>query len=175
MTFAIIVAADEAGGIGKNGELPWKLPGDLEFFRHSTTATSDPMKRNAVIMGRRTWETIPVRFRPLPARLNIVVSKNKAYDTASAAELASGLEVALTRASEASGIESLFVIGGGVIYEAALRHADCTTVLLTRVEGVHDCDAFFPPLDASFSLARSSPRQEENGVGYVFECWIRSP
>ena len=173
MTFALVVAADEGGGIGKNGELPWRLPGDLAFFRRQTTATLDQKKRNAVIMGRRTWESVPDRFRPLPSRLNVVVTHDPNYDTAGKAIVATSLEDVLSRARAAPDIETLFIIGGGVLYRDALAHPACQTVYLTRIEGHRDCDAFFPPLEASFVLAEASARHEENGVGYVFQRWER--
>ena len=75
-SYACVFAADEAGGIGRDNDLPWpRLPGDLAFFARITTETRDPAKQNAVIMGRRTWDSIPPKYRPLPGRRNIVVSR----------------------------------------------------------------------------------------------------
>jgi hypothetical protein len=72
-----IVACTRDGGIGKEGTLPWKLPGDMAYFKRVTLDTEDvPGARNAVIMGRKTWESIPNSFRPLPGRLNVVLSRN---------------------------------------------------------------------------------------------------
>lgn len=83
--FALIVAATEEYGIGVQGTLPWRIPKDMAFFKHVTThipteSSPDPDARNAVIMGRVTWESIPPKFRPLPDRLNIIVSRNPSYD-----------------------------------------------------------------------------------------------
>ena len=84
-TFSVIVAAcKQTHGIGVGGQLPWSLRGDMQFFKQLTRSTQDPLKRNAVVMGRKTWQSIPERFRPLDDRLNVVLSRNadakKAYD-----------------------------------------------------------------------------------------------
>ena len=70
----MVVAATRALGIGKDGKLPWHLPGEMAFFKELTSKTSDAGKHNAVVMGRRTWESLPPKFRPLPGRLNVVLS-----------------------------------------------------------------------------------------------------
>ena len=75
-SFSVVVAATSAGGIGMKGKLPWRLPGDMAFFKRVTSSVADIGKRNAVIMGRRTWASIPAKFRPLPARLNVVLSRS---------------------------------------------------------------------------------------------------
>jgi dihydrofolate reductase len=73
--FQVVVAVTRSWGIGKDGGMPWKLSGDLAYFKALTSRTADPAKRNAVIMGRKTWESIPHRHRPLPGRLNIVLTR----------------------------------------------------------------------------------------------------
>jgi dihydrofolate reductase/thymidylate synthase len=74
--YQIVVAVTRSWGIGKDGSMPWKLSGDMAYFKALTSRTADPAKRNAVIMGRKTWESIPERHRPLPGRLNIVLSRS---------------------------------------------------------------------------------------------------
>lgn len=75
--FSLVVAATVPEfGIGFNGSIPWRIPEDLKFFKETTTSTKDESKQNAVIMGRKTWESIPSKYRPLPSRLNIVLTRN---------------------------------------------------------------------------------------------------
>lgn len=76
----LVVAVDEVGGIGKGKALPWKLPGDMAYFKELTSRTHDPARQNAVIMGRTTWESIPPKFRPLPGRINVVLSRTMSAD-----------------------------------------------------------------------------------------------
>lgn len=83
-TYQVVVAATSAMGIGKDGKLPWKLPLELKFFKEVTMATSDPLKKNAVIMGRAAWESIPLEHRPLPGRLNVVLTRSGSFDIATA-------------------------------------------------------------------------------------------
>lgn len=75
LTFQIVVAATRKLGIGKGGTMPWKLPGDMAYFKELTSRTADPSKQNAVVMGRKTWESIPPKFRPLPGRVNVVLTR----------------------------------------------------------------------------------------------------
>ena len=77
--FSLVVAMDEERGIGKQGTLAWRLPADLKHFKEITTEVKDMKKQNAVIMGRKTWESLPEKFRPLPQRLNIVVTTQPNY------------------------------------------------------------------------------------------------
>jgi len=74
--FSLVVAATQRGGIGLNNSIPWKLSTDMKFFKKVTSTTTDASKLNAVIMGRKTWDSIPQKFRPLPGRLNIVLTRS---------------------------------------------------------------------------------------------------
>lgn len=171
MSFEVVVAADEANGIGKDGGLPWRLPGDLAFFKLLTTAAPEG-QTNAVIMGRRTWESIPARFRPLPDRRNVVVSRRADYD-ARGAIVATSLDAALTLLDADDQVARVFVIGGGELYREALLHPACGDLHLTRVEGDHACDTSFPDFGERFARATRSERREEAGLGYAFERWTR--
>ena len=160
--FTVIAAVDDAGGIGRRGELPWRLKADMDFFRRTTTGAGNGA--NAVILGRKTWESLPLRFRPLPARRNIVVSRQPGFEAAGA-EVAPSLTDALARARASAG--EVFVIGGAEIYAAALLHPDCGRILLTRVAGRHGCDAFFPQL-ASLRLVRRGAEENDGGLNFAF-------
>ena len=74
LPISVVVAATRKGGIGKDGGLPWRIPADMAFFKQVTLAAAEG-RRNAVVMGRKTWESIPAKFRPLPGRLNVVLSR----------------------------------------------------------------------------------------------------
>jgi dihydrofolate reductase/thymidylate synthase len=120
-TYQVVVAATRELGIGKDGKLPWRLPSDLKFFKDVTVTTSDPGKKNAVIMGRKTWESISPEHRPLPGRLNVVLTRSGSFDIATAenvvicGSLASSLEL-LAASPYCLSIDKVFLIGGGQIF-----------------------------------------------------------
>ena len=128
----LIAARDRNGAIGKNNDIPWRAPEDLAFFQRETTG-------GAVVMGRRTWESLPVR--PLKNRLNLVVSKD-----ISVSEQVFPSPGAAVGHAYRSGHRRVYGIGGAGIYRALLAQAD--RLLLTEVDlAVPDSDAFFPHLD----------------------------
>lgn len=171
MKFSIVVAADEANGIGIEGRLPWHLPGDMAFFKR-TTSEAPAGTKNAVIMGRKTYESIPKKFRPLKDRFNIVLSRSPNYAGEAGTILAGSLDEAL-RSAEALRAQRVFVIGGGAVYAEALRHVGCVAVLLTRVHARFACDTFLPPLDPTFQLSHSSGPERDGDVSYTFETYGR--
>lgn len=134
-TYQVVVAATRDMGIGKDGKLPWNLPSDLKIFKEITVKTSDPGKKNAVLMGRKTWESIPVEKRPLPGRLNVVLTRSGSFDIATAenvlicGSVASALEL-LAAAPYCLSIEKVFVIGGGEILRCAFVVHSSTEELL---------------------------------------------
>lgn len=115
------MAATREMGIGKDGKLQWRLPSDLKFFKEITKTTTDPEKTNAVIMGRKTWESIPLEHRPLPGRLNVVLTRSKRSDITTGENVVkcecipSALQL-LAEIPYRFSIEKVFVIGGGQIY-----------------------------------------------------------
>jgi len=120
-TYQMVVAATQDWGIGKDGKLPWRLPTDLKFFKEITEKTSDPGKKNAIVMGRKTWESIPLQYRPLSGRLNIVLTRSGSFDIATSENVVicgsmySALEI-LASSPYSLSIEKVFVIGGGQIF-----------------------------------------------------------
>ncbi|HSG13620.1 MAG TPA: dihydrofolate reductase [Gaiellaceae bacterium] len=134
MKVSLLAAVAHGGVIGRDGAVPWHLPEDMARFRELTTG-------HTVVMGRRTWESLPDRFRPLPGRRNIVITRNPAWSEPGA-ERAGSVEDAL---GLAQGEEHVFVIGGAEIYAAALPHAD--ELLLTEVDLDVAGDTFFPDWD----------------------------
>lgn len=128
---SFVVAIAKNGAIGVKGDLPWRLPGDLAFFKRTTLG-------KPIIMGRKTWESLP--RRPLPGRDNIVVTRNGEYQ-ADGALLVTSLEDGLA-AVEA---EEVCVIGGAQLYAAAFDKAD--HLYITEVDASPEADTFFPEFD----------------------------
>jgi len=133
---SVIAAVARNGVIGHDKALLWRLPEDQQYFRRVTLG-------HPVIMGRRTWDSLPERFRPLPGRRNIVVTRQAGWQAAGA-EAAHSLEQALSMAQEAARV---FVIGGGELYAAALARAD--ELLLTEIDRDYEGDVSFPAWDRS--------------------------
>ncbi len=167
-SFSIVVAMDEKNGIGKRGALAWHLAADLKFFRKITTETTDPLKTNAVIMGRKTWDALPENLKPLPRRLNVVLSHSSKIFVAGETLLFSSLEDALNDLEKKEKVESIFVIGGAQIYQRAMTHPDCHTLFVTHLKGDFGCDAFFPSIPAIFKLIKSCSWCHEGELSYRF-------
>lgn len=148
---AIVVAHSRNRVIGRDGDLPWHLPADLRRFRELTTG-------GTVVMGRKTYESIPERFRPLPNRRNVVVSRNGC----DAPEVCRSVDEAIDG--------DCFVIGGGQVYAQALPHAD--RVYATEIDAHVEGDAFFPELTGFREVERSAPI-EENGHVFSFVTYER--
>lgn len=117
-SYQVVIAATRDMGLGMDMKLPWDLPKEYRFFMDVTTKTSDPKKRNATIMGRKSWESTPLEIRPLPGRLNIVLTNSSSLDIAIdenvmvCSSMESALEILATEPYSLS-IEKVFVIGGG--------------------------------------------------------------
>lgn len=173
MNFSLIVAVDQANGIGKNNTMVWQLPTDLKHFANVTTRTQDPMKINAIIMGRNTWESLPEKHRPLKGRANIVLSRNHDFELPSGVVLAHSLDEALQKIAKMNNIESIHVIGGAKVFDEAINHPNCTKIYLTKLSQKFDCDAFFPPIPKNFKLTHSRGPQQENGIEFEFLTYTR--
>jgi dihydrofolate reductase len=156
---ALIVAVARNGVIGAANALPWRLSDDLKRFRALTTG-------HAVIMGRRTWESLP---RPLPGRQNIVVTRQVGY-SAAGAEAASSLADAMARVRMPA---PAFCIGGGELYAVALRQAD--VLYATEIARDFDGDTRFPAFDRSRwrETARETHRAAE-GFEYAYVTYVRA-
>ncbi|KAG6711673.1 hypothetical protein I3842_05G067200 [Carya illinoinensis] len=178
-TYQVVVASTREMGIGRDGKLPWKLPSDLRFFKDITTNTSDPGKKNAVLMGRKTWESFPVESRPLPGRLNVVLTRSGSFDIATAenvlicGSMASALEL-LAAPPYCLSIDKVFVIGGGQILREALNAPRCDAIHITEIETSLECDTFIPAVDTSvFQPWYSSFPVVENNIRYSFTTYVR--
>ena len=171
--FDVVVAADLDWGIGKAGGLPWpKLRGDLAHFRRITSSTAREGAQNAIVMGRKTWESKEVNAKPLPKRVNVVVSRNTLI-------VPDGVVAArsLDEALAVKGVETIFVVGGAGLFQEALVDARLRYIYLTRVNGRFDCDVTMPNLD-SRGYYRDATWDgeaigEDNGVSYRIERLCR--
>ncbi|KAG7450541.1 uncharacterized protein BT62DRAFT_520479 [Guyanagaster necrorhizus] len=200
----IIVAATKNNGIGKNLQLPWRLPKEMSYFAR-VTSNAPEGKQNAVIMGRHTYESIPTKFRPLSNRINIIISRNEEYDLSmddTPAFLESGLRHSLERLLSLKNLtHRAFVIGGASLYSECLRLSPSSIipfvdrVLLTRIisPSFDECDVFMPDFLAETNeegvliweratydalkewVGFEVPEgvQEEKGIQYEFQMWIR--
>jgi len=172
MFFNLIVATDLNNGIGKNGVMPWHLKADLQFFKKTTSTTVSNLKKNAVIMGKTTWNSIPEPFRPLSGRVNAVLSTQE-LSLPEGVQHFFSLDSALNTLSKDSSIETIFIVGGGKVYAEALQHGAARTLYLTRIHAQFDCDTFFPTYATLFTLENSSEKFTENGLSFAFETWKR--
>lgn len=145
----MIVAYDNNFGIGKNGEIPWRFPADMSHFKNSTIG-------NVCIMGRKTWESLPNKFRPLPERKNIIISKLYRENPDSFVQSIGNLEFsgdAHVVDSPESAIEysklnwptkDIFIIGGEEIYRYCLEKNIANSIIVSRIFGEYEVDKFFP-------------------------------
>lgn len=160
LTLIAAVASNRV--IGINNQLPWHLPEDMKYFREVTRGAP-------VIMGRKTWESLPPRFRPLPGRQNIVVSRQTDY-VAEGAELASSLPEAVAKAQG----EEVFLIGGADLYQQAMPQAQ--KLMLTEVALSPEGDAWFPEVDgAQWQETSRQAHIGADGTAFAFVVYTRRP
>lgn len=160
----MVWAQARGGAIGRDNAIPWRVPEDMAHFREVTGDAP-------VIMGRRTWESLPPRFRPLPGRRNIVVTRNADFDAPGADVVES-----VSEALEFVGAGPVSIIGGGEIYRAALPFA--TSLRLTEIDiDVADADAFAPDIDAESWLIEHDGEWLTSTAGprYRFVDYVRRP
>lgn len=196
-----VVAATAENGIGLNGGLPWRLPGEMKYFARVTTGetpSSDPSEQNVVIMGRKTWESIPSRFRPLKNRRNVVIS-GKGVDLGTAenstvyTDIPSALS-ALRSTTESGHSPRIFLIGGATLYTSSLLPSSVPSlnsststsplpfsrplidrILLTRILSPFECDAYLEDFaahtkpDGSKVWKKASIKEFREWIGWDIE------
>jgi len=155
----VIWAQAANGVIGRDGALPWRLPEDLANFRTVTGGST-------VLMGRRTWESLPDRFRPLPGRVNIVLTRDPHFAAAGALR-ASSLPDALGEVGD------VWVIGGAAVYAEALPHLD--VAVITEIDETFEGDVFAPTLGEEWAETGPTPdwSTADNGLRYRFRNYRR--
>ncbi|MEM8962561.1 MAG: dihydrofolate reductase [Acidobacteriota bacterium] len=156
----LVVAASENDVIGRDGDLPWRLPADLRHFKRLTMG-------HTIVMGRKTWESIG---RALPGRHSVVVTRDPAYPLPDGVERVADFTAVLADRAE----DVLFIIGGGDIYRQALPHA--SVVHLTRVHAEVDGDVTFPSLERPWRRidAEHHPVDAKHTLPFTFETWRRA-
>jgi dihydrofolate reductase/thymidylate synthase len=168
VSFDVVVAADLDWGIGKDQSLPWpKLRGDLRHFKRITSTTSTPGRRNAIVMGRKTWQSKEVAERALPDRVNVVVSRSELAVPPGVIAVRS-----LDEALAVRDVETVFIVGGAVLLIEAVERRDLRYVYLTRIEERYDCEIKMPDLDARGFVKVAWEGElvnEEHGVRYRIE------
>ena len=161
----LIWAQADGGVIGQGGALPWHIPEDLAHFKQLTVG-------NPVVMGRKTWDSLTPRFRPLPGRRNIVVTRQPDWHD-DGADAAHSLSEALAEASQADPSRT-WVIGGAELFRAAIGEADLLEV--TEVRGRFDGDTFAPAIDATWVVSDESDwLTSRTGIEYRFLRYERGP
>jgi len=165
-----IVAVDKNHGIGIKGQIPWNIPDDMKFFQHQTTHTMDEKKQNMVIMGRTTWESLPVKHRPLKNRLNVVLSRDLTYE-AKGATVVDDIEKAFKMADKS--IERIYIIGGASIYKHTINLPEITGLYITKVDQAFDCDAFYPEIPENFSKLEKLASGKHEEISYDFLLYKR--
>jgi len=179
---AVVAAAAHSRGIGCNGKLPWRLPGDMAHFKKITSTPPSPGLINAVIMGRKTWESIPPKFRPLDNRTNIILTRTPPQDGfGDNVKVAKSLEEVEGILGGLDNLGRAFVIGGGQVYEESIQKGMVNQIYYTNVKDVPEdveFDAWFPELDAQTWECRPYEGgewkvHEKSGMSYQFLEYVK--
>jgi len=168
----LVWAQTTAGVIGKDGDMPWNLPEDLKHFNKVTSG-------HPVIMGRKTWESFPDKYRPLPNRTNIVITRQEGWagtPEAEGAVVVNSMDTALLESQFAPGFEAVWILGGGEIFK---QSADLATIaVVTTIDVDAEGDTFAPELDENWTFESAVPTEgwltSKNGTNYRIATWRRT-
>uniref|UniRef100_G3UJS8 dihydrofolate reductase n=1 Tax=Loxodonta africana TaxID=9785 RepID=G3UJS8_LOXAF len=177
-----IVAVSQNMGIGKNGDLPTPLRNEFKYFQRMTTTTTSSVegKQNLVIMGRKTWFSIPEKNRPLKDRINLVLSRGLKEPPQGAHFLAKSLDDALKLIEQPelrNKVDMVWIVGGSSVYKEAMNQPGHLRLFVTRIMQEFESDTFFPEIDLEKYKRLSeypgvlSDVQEEKGIKYKFEVY----
>ena len=161
MKLHLIYARAANGAIGKNGVMPWHLPEDLAHFKRTTLGSP-------VIMGRKTWESIPARFRPLPGRTNVVVTRQQGW-SAAGAHVAHSLPEAMALCGA---VDDAWIIGGADIYAQALPLA--RTAVVTEIDATFEGDAYAPQFGPGWQETQREHHVSSNGLKFSFVTYTNT-
>ncbi len=163
MMLSLIVAMDKNRLIGADNRLPWRLPDDMAWFKEKTMG-------KPVIMGRKTYQSIPKRFRPLPGRHNIVVTRNRDF-TSPGCTVVYSIDAAIAAAGD---VDEVVIVGGAQLYEQCLSQV--TRIYLTLIDAEFDGDAYFPeidPADWREIYCREHTADERHAYAFTWLIWER--
>ena len=180
--FSVIAAKlDKPNGIGVNGGLPWTLPSDLHMFQKLTAEKrfiDNAPRKNAVVMGRKTWESLPMKKRPLPNRINVVISSSlTSAKVPESVHVFATLNKALDCLQRDLYCADIFVIGGARLYQEAIHHPCCETLYLTNITCIRIdppvCDTFFPEIPKEYTLTGTPKQWEDSEYQLELQVWKR--
>jgi dihydrofolate reductase len=164
----LIAALDANYGIGKDNDIPWRKTRELrELYKDDMTLFQAYTVNQAVIMGRKTYESIPLKFRPLKDRVNIVISSQSGLYTNEPIFVQNSLQGALTKAHQVRDLA--FLAGGGQIYQEALQNNFVDRMYLSHIKDQFECDTFFPQFDKS----QWNVEKEVDHNSFVFREYVR--
>ena len=175
MKFNIILATDSNNWIWKNWWLPWKISWDLKYFKKITEETKDLAKLNWIIMWRKTWESIPAKFRPLPNRINCILSRSLKYEDINSkidnfVLHFNNFDHCLNELSSKENLENIFLIWWATLYNQFKNHPYLEKIYLTKVEWDYECDTFFDWVPNDFIIESYTNTKEENWIKFSF--WV---
>ena len=169
--FSLVLAVDEKNWLGKNNDLAWRISADMKYFKKVTNTTEDLAKHNAVIMWRKTWESIPQKYRPLPGRINCILSRSIKDESKNSqiddfVVYFNSVESCLSEIDSKDNIENIFVIGWANIYNQLLNHPRLEKIYLTQVFWDYDCDVFFDWVPDNFIVESYTDREKEKWIEF---------
>jgi len=172
MIFSIILAIDDKLWLWKDNDLAWKIKEDMIYFKNITTNTSNKSKKNAVIMGRKTWESIPEKFRPLPGRINCILTRKiTKIEENNSIFYFNSIDKCLENLFNNKEIENIFVIWWANLYNQVLDNPKLDKIYITRIKWDHNCDVFFDWIPENFNLESENIEKEENYIKFKFEVY----
>ncbi len=167
MKVALIVAMDLERGIGRNNDLMWHLPKDMRFFKETTLG-------HIVVMGRKNFDSIPEKYRPLVGRENVILTRNKDFEAENCVVLHDLVEVWEKYQDEEA--KTIFIIGGGQIYKQALASGLVEEMYITHVNQRFNADTFFPEFDLkpwSLQVVLKQEKDEKHSVSFQVNKYTR--
>ena len=174
---ALIVAHDLNRGIGKNNDLVWHCPEDMAYFKSVTSTTDNATKKNMLLMGRKTWDSIPAKFKPLPNRINMVLTRDKQANFHPDVITINSVEEAISiykKQYDQGLVEQLFCIGGSQLYNTMIRHPKVNNLYITLIHSEYDVDCYFPPYENQFDLLESGKVLHSKSCEYQFFKYSKS-